>query len=141
MQAQTEKMKGELKSEFHGKTVTTTIKEVSPKGVRMENNDVGEIKGEFDARYMQTVSILLKPDGNSEWEGKGIATTKEGDVVVYWGNGKAHPTGADNVSYEGEVHNMTTSPRLSWLNNTTRRIEAKGSRSTGEYRGKGYAQS
>ncbi len=141
MQAQVERTKGELKGEFHGKRITATIKEVSPNGVRIDNNDEGEYKeGKFDFRYMQTNSVLLKPDGTAEWESKGISNTKEGDTVVYWGKGTAHSTGQNNASWEGELHRMTTSPRLSALNNTTLWVEAKGNMATGEYSGKAYAK-
>lgn len=141
MQAQVERTKGQLKGEFHGKRITATIKEVSPNGVRMENNDEGEYKeGKFEFRYMQTNSVLLKPDGTSEWESKGISNTKEGDTFAYWGNGTARMTGQNNAAWEGELHRMTASPRLSELNNTTLWVEAQGSMATGEYSGKSYAK-
>ena len=141
MQAQVERTKGELKGEFHGKRITATFKEISPNGVKFDNNDEGESKeGKFEFRYMQTNSVLLKPDGTAEWEAKGMANTKEGDTLVYWGNGTAHMTGQNNASWEGEIHRMTTSPRLSALNNTTLWVEAKGNMATGEYSGKGYAK-
>ncbi len=138
MQAQTEKMKGALKGEFQAKQTTTTIKDVSPNGARVETNYVGEIKGEIDGRYMQTLSFLLKPDGNSDWESKSITNTTEGDMVVVLGNGETRVTNANTASAEGELRYMTTSPRLSWLNNATRRIEVEIDRTTGEYRGKAY---
>jgi hypothetical protein len=141
LQAQVERTKGELKGEFHGKRITATIKEISPSGVRMEHNQEGEIKeGKFDARFMQTTSFLLKSDGIMEWETKGIASTKEGDTVAYWGNGTARPTGENNTTMEGEIHRMTTSSRFSTLNNTTVWVEAKGNMSTGEYSGKEYTK-
>lgn len=87
------------------------------------------------------MNILLKPDGNSEWEAKGIASTKEGDMVVFLGNGKTHPTGANTASGQGELRYMTTSPRLSRLNNATRRLEAEINRASGEYSGKSYEKS
>ncbi len=138
MQAQTEKMKGKLASEFQAKNITTTIKEVSPNGARVETNYVGEMRGEIDARYTQTVSGQLKPDGNGEWESKSIMNTTEGDLVFVFGNGKTRTTSANTASIEGELRYMTTSPRLSRLNNATRRIEAELNRATGEYRGKAY---
>ncbi len=141
MQAQVEKTKGELRGEFHGKRITATFKEISPNGVKFDNNDEGESKeAGFEFRYMQTNSILLKPDGTADWEVKGMASTKEGDTLVYWGNGKGHPTGQNTASWEGELHRMTTSPRLSALNSTTLWVEAKGNMATGEYSGKGYAK-
>jgi hypothetical protein len=141
LQAQVERTKGELKGEFHGKRITATIKEISPTGIRMETNEEGQIKeGKFDFQYMHTNSALLKQDGTMEWEAKGIASTKDGDMMAYWGNGTAQSTGQNNAAWEGEIHRMSTSPRLSALNNTTVWIEAKGSIATGEYSGKSYAK-
>ncbi len=140
MQAQVERTKGELKGEFHGKRITATIKEISQNGVRYDNNDEGEYKeGKFDFRYMQTNSILLKSDGTADWEVKGIAGSKDGDILVWTGNGKSHLVGQESF-IEGELHRVTTSPRLSALNNTTVQIEGKGNRATGEYSGKAYAK-
>ncbi len=140
MQAQTEKLKGELLFELHGKTVTTPIKEISPNGVRLEMNDVGEVKGKYNAARMETVNVLVKTDGTNEWETKAIENTKEGDMVVVWGNGKGRSTGPTTASWEGEVHAMTMSPRLSWLNNTTSWVEGSGDRAKGEYSAKVYAK-
>jgi hypothetical protein len=141
MQSQVGRTKGELKGEFRGKRITATFREVSANGIRFDNNDEGEYKeGKFDFRYMQTISVLLKPDGTSEWESKGMSNTMEGDTLVYWGNGTAQSTGQNTASWEGELHRMTTSPRLSALNNTTLWIEAKGNMATGEYTGKAYAK-
>ncbi len=141
LQAQVERTKGELKGEFRGKRITATIKEISQDGVRYDNNDEGEYKeGKFDFRYMQTNSFLSKPDGTLEWESKGIANTRDGDMLVWNGNGTSHLAGQNEVSIAGEVRRMTSSPRLSALNNTTVRIEGKGNRATGEYSGKAYAK-
>ncbi len=138
MQAQTEKVKGALRSEFQGKPTTTTIKEVSPNGVRVDTNYLGEINGEVEGQYMQTVSFLLKPTGDSDWESKSITNTTDGDMVIVTGNGKTRPTSAKTATAEGELRYMTTSSRLSRLNNATRRIEVEIDRATGEYRGKAY---
>ncbi len=138
MLAQTEKMKGALKGEFQAKPTTTTVKDVFPTGARVDTNYVGEIKGEIDGQYMQTVSFLLKPDGNGDWESKSITNTVEGDMVIVLGNGKTWATSSNAASAEGELRYMTTSPRLSRLNNVTRRIEVEIDRATGEYRGKAY---
>ncbi len=138
MLAQTEKVKGELKGEFQARPTTTTIKEVSPYDVKVDTNYVGEIKGEVNGQYMQTVSFLLKPDGDSDWESKSITNTTEGDMVIVVGHGKTRVTNVNTASAEGELRYMTTSPRLSRLNNVTRRIEVEIDRATGEYRGKAY---
>lgn len=140
MQAQTTKMKGELLFELKGKTVTRTIKDISPNGVKIEMNDTGEIKGKYNAAHIETVNVLLKTDGTNEWETKAIDTTKEGDMIVSWGSGKGRSTGPGTASWEGEMHYMTQSPRLASLNNTTAWIEGSGNMATGEHQGKIYAK-
>ncbi len=140
MQAQTTKMKGELLYELKGKTVTRTIKEISPNGIKIEMNDTGEIKGKYNAAHIETVNVTLKTDGTSEWETKAIDTTKEGDMIVSWGSGKGKSTGPGTSSWDGELHYMTQSPRLASLNNTTAWIEGSGNMNSGEYQGKAYAK-
>ena len=138
--AQTEKTKGELLIELHAKGTSTTIKEISPNGVKLEINDTGQVKGRYDAAHIETVNVFYKTDGSDEWETKAIHTTKEGDFIVIWGNGKGKPAGPTSVGYEGEVHFMTNSHRLSWLNNTTGWIEGVGDNATGESASKVYAR-
>ncbi|HZY94131.1 MAG TPA: hypothetical protein VFE98_04620 [Candidatus Bathyarchaeia archaeon] len=53
-----EKTKGELIGEFHNKMVTTTVKELSPEGVRMEVNMEGEIKGKDFVRMRWLLDSL-----------------------------------------------------------------------------------
>ncbi len=138
MQAQIEKTKGELIGEFHNKMVTTTIKELSPDGVRMEVNIEGEIKGKLNANSIDTTSLLFKTDGTYDYETKSVATTTEGDTVVLWGSGKGRSTGPMTASFEGEVHYMTQSPRLAWLNDATARTEGTVDRISREIQGKAY---
>ena len=137
MQAQ--KQKGELIGEIHGKTVTTTIKELTPMGVRMEINDQGQVSGKYNAAHMETVSIFQKRDGTSEWEQKGIQVTKEGDFIVVSGRGTGKNTGPTTASWEGEVVFMTQSPKLAWLNTTKGWVEGSGDNVKGEFQGKVYA--
>lgn len=138
MQTQVEKAKGELIGEFHNKMVTTTVKELSPTGVRMEVNIEGEIKGKINALSIDTTNLLFKPDGTYDYETKSVATTMEGDTIVLSGNGTGRSTGPMTASFEGEVHYMTQSPRLQWLNNTTARTEGTVDRMSREIQGKAY---
>ncbi|HZY94248.1 MAG TPA: hypothetical protein VFE98_05215 [Candidatus Bathyarchaeia archaeon] len=139
MQAQTEKMQEELLGEYHGKVVTTTIKEISPSGVRLEINEQGHLKGKrYDVNHMETASIQIKPDGTSQWETKGIDTTKDGDAVVSLGGGTGRSAGPNVVAWEGQITYMTQSPRLSWLNNATVRVEGTSNTVNGEIQGKFY---
>jgi hypothetical protein len=43
-------------------------------------------------------------------------------------------------AWEGEIHFMTQSPKLSWLNNSTGWVEGQGNMATGESHGKIYAK-
>ena len=139
MQAQTEKMQEELLGEYHGKIVTTTVKEISPSGVRIEINEEGQIKGKrYNVHHTETASILLKPDGTSEWETKAIETTKEGDVVVAWGGGTGRTSAPNTATWEGKIQYITQSPRLVWLNNATVRVEGTTNLANAEIVGKSY---
>ena len=133
-----EKARDELIGEFHNKMVTTAVRELSPIGVRMEVNMEGEIKGRLNARSLDTSNVLFKTDGSYEYETKSVATTMEGDTVVLWGSGTGRSTGPMTASLEGEVHYMTQSPRLNWLNNTTARTEGTVDRVSREIQGRVY---
>lgn len=139
MQAQTEKVKEELLGDYHGKVVTITIKEISPSGVRFEVNEQGQIKGKrYEAHHMETASITVKPDGTSEWETKGIDTTKDGDFVVSWGGGTGRQSAPNMTAWQGKLTYMTQSPKLSWLNNASVRVEGTSNIANGEIVGKSY---
>ncbi len=128
MQAQTQipktETKGQLLLEVHGKMVSTTIRELSPLGVKFEINDQGEVQGKYNASRIATINVLQKPDGNFEWESKEVHNTKEGDFVVAAGKGTGRFTSPGKGEGYGELSFMTTSPRLSWINNTKGWLEA-----------------
>ncbi len=137
MQAQ--KQERELIGEVRGKTVTTTIKETSLLGVRLEANGQGQFSGKYNAAHIDTVRIFVKRDGTSDWESKGLETTNEGDVVVVVGRGTGKATSPAEVSYDGEMVFMSDSPKLSWLNTTKCWVEGAANNTTGEYFGKIFA--
>ncbi len=138
MQAQKEQQR-EVIGEFRGKTVTTTVRETSLMGVRLESNGQDQFTGKYDAAEIETVTVFLKTDGTSEWEGKGIQTTNEGDVIVVNGRGTGKATSPTEVSFDGEVVFMTLSPKLSWLNTTKGWVEGATNNATGEYHGRVFA--
>jgi len=140
MQSTTQMSKGELLFEIQGKTVSSTIKEITPHGVRIEMNDEGQTTGKINGGALNTVSVFLKPDGTNEWEGKALNTTKEGDMLVMSSKGTGHMANPTTGAWQGEVFFMTQSPRLSWLNNTKGWIEGSGDMSQRTYRGKVYAK-
>ncbi len=140
MQAQTQIGKGELLLEISGKTVSTTIKELTPLGVRMEINDTAQATGKYNAAHMETVTVFQKTDGTSDWETKGIETTRDGDFIVVAGRGTGRSTGPTTSTWTGEVHFMTQSPKLAWLNTTKGWVEGTGDMAAGTFHGKIYAK-
>ena len=128
MQAQAQvrkaETKGELLYEVHSKNVTTTIKELSPLGVRLQSNSAGEAQGKYNAAVIATVNILQKPDGTLDYELKAVHSTKDGDSWVTAGKGVGRVTGPGKSEGEGELTFMTMSPRLSALNDTKGWLEA-----------------
>src|SRR5436189_4325629 len=65
MQSQ-QQTKGEVIAELRGKTDNFSIKDIGANGIKIENNDVGQITGKYQANFMETVSIHMKTDGTSE---------------------------------------------------------------------------
>src|SRR5438094_8581789 len=112
MQSQ-QQTKGEVIAELRGKTDSFSIKDISSSGVKMENNDVGEITGKYQGNFMETIRINMKSDGTSEWEGKGIQMVGK-DMVVATSRGKSKQTPDGQLSFEGDVKYMTQSPTLAW---------------------------
>lgn len=140
MQAQTTTTKGELLYEVKSKNVTTTIKDIGPNGIQLEMNDHGDISGKLHGGHMDTVSVKLGLDGNSEWQVKSIMNTKDGDMVVVTGGGKGLSAGPQKATWTGELHFMTQAPKLAWLNNSTGWVEGQGNMATGESSAKIYAK-
>ena|SRR5438477_10171464 len=127
-----QKTKGEEVLEVKSKTVTTTVKDISPSGVTIELNSDSLVKGKFSAQGFATTTVVMKTDGTSTWENKGILTTHEGDFVAIWGKGTGKSTGPTSQAWEGELHAMSQSPKLAWLNSAKLWSEGKGDRSKNE---------
>jgi hypothetical protein len=138
MQSQ-QQSKGEVIVELRGKNDSFSIKDISSSGVKMENNDVGQITGKYQGNFMETVSIHMKTDGTSEWEGKGIQMVGK-DMVVVTGHGKGRRGADGNVMFEGEQKYMTQSPTLSWLNTTKAWIEGTANQADQTFTAKVYAK-
>lgn len=139
MQAQTIQ-KGELLYEVKSKNVTVTIKDIGPNGIQLEMNDRGDISGKLHGSHMDTVSVNVKTDGTNEWQVKSIMNTKDGDMVVVTGGGKGQMSNPQTGNWSGELHFMTQSPKLAYLNNTTGWVEGQGNMATGESQAKIYAK-
>jgi hypothetical protein len=131
----------ELFGEIRGKTVSRSIKEITPLGVRLELNNEGHFAGaKYNAAHMETVHLFQNLDGTLEWTVKAIENTPEGDVVVINGKGTGRITGPTSLTAEGQVVYMTQSPRLSSVNGTKGRVEVTSNTATGEFTIKVYSR-
>lgn len=139
MQAQTQTAKGELLYEIKGNRASWTIKEANSSGIKMEMNDEGTVNGKYNANFIETIAIHMKTDGTSEWEGRGIQTAGQ-DMIVATGKGKGRTSSPGVTSWEGEMHFMTQSPKLSWLNNTKGWIEGTANMADNNFTAKVYAK-
>ena len=129
--------KQELVLETKWKTTTVTLKEFTTAGVRLEYNLEGETSGQLNGHSLATVNALIKPDRSSEYEGRGITTTQDGEIVLLTVKGKGRPEGPTSRS-EAEDSYTTNSSKLAWLNNTKTRSETTYNRVTGEGTTKAY---
>ncbi len=126
--------------EIHDKSVTTTVRDISESGIKLEQNSTSQVTGKVNAMGMSTISYTLKTDGSNVWELKGIMNTMEGDFVAVWGGGTGKATGPTTAAWTGEVHFMSTSPKLAWLNTVKGWVEGSGDNAKGEAWGKVFAQ-
>jgi hypothetical protein len=139
-QAQLQNKKGELIGETRGKSVTTTIREVSPFGVYISSNGTGQFTGKYSASQMDTVNVSMNIDGSSTYDTKTLQNTLDGDFIVINSRGVGKSTGPTNVAFEGEAVFMTQSKKLAWLNTSKGWIEGTANNATGEYQAKFYTQ-
>jgi hypothetical protein len=126
--------KGELIGEIRAKVVSTTIKELTPLGAKLQYNGEGGLTGaKINSRHLETADIFQKTDGTFEWETKAIESTMEGDMVVASVRGSGKFTGPTTLSGEGAGLFMTQSPRLAWLNGQNVKVEVTGNLASGDY--------
>jgi hypothetical protein len=140
MQAQTQMAKGELLYEIQGKTLSRTVKEITPHGVKLQMNDEGSSTGKLSAAQINTVDVFMKTDGSQDWESKALLNTRDGDMVVVSGRGTGRMANPTTGTWQGELAFMTQSPKLAYLNNTKGWIEGSGDMAKGTYQGKVYAK-
>jgi len=132
--------KAELIGEVRGKSVTTTIRDISPLGVSFSSNGTGQFTGKYAASQMETVNVSLNTDGSSTYDTKAIQSTLEGDFIVISSRGIGKSTSPTTVAFEGEAVFMTQSKKLAWLNTSKGWIEGTTNNATGEYHVKFYTQ-
>jgi hypothetical protein len=132
------KTKGELVLETHSRIQGTTVRDISQNGIKIEINSTGQSKGKYESNDISTTSVWMKTDGTSEWESKGIQNTRDGQTLAVWGKGTGKSTGPTTQAWEGELHVMTQSPKLGWMNTAEFWIEGTGDQAKGESHAKMY---
>jgi len=138
---QTQTRTAEVLGEIRGKTVSRTIKDITPLGLRLELNNEGKfVGGKYVANHIETVSVFQSLDGSMQWESKALEVTTEGETIVISGRGTGKATGPATIWAEGETVYMTQSPKLAWLNGTKGRNEVTANNQTGEFEIKVYSR-
>ena len=111
-------MLGEIIYEETGKTI----------GLRVLSSEGGEVKVEvtlqaqgkiagIDHTSLWTYWSKTRSDGSIHGEGKGVITTKDGDVINLTGSGSAMAPGpGGTINYRGAIHFHTTAERFRKLN-------------------------
>ncbi len=133
-----EHKKGELLFEFHGKFVSTTVRDILPDGYKLEVNHQGQVTGKYVAVHTETATITQKMDGSLDWEAKILEATPQGDVIVSTGKGHGSENNPGSRIFDGEIKYMTMSPRLSWLNGKKVWVEGSSNHDKGEVQFKAY---
>ncbi|MFQ5930028.1 MAG: hypothetical protein ACE5MK_10030 [Acidobacteriota bacterium] len=111
-------MLGELLYEEQGKTTGIRVLSSDSDGPKIEVSiqTSGKILG-IEETSLWTYWSLVRPGGTLYGEGKGVMTTKDGDVVNCVGQAVGKPTGSGSAaSWRGAVYFHTSSERLSKLN-------------------------
>ncbi len=133
-------MPEELVGELTEKVTSVTIQEIGRQGVRFSQNSQGRMKGLYDAGHMDTVEVLMKPDGTMEVELRGMEVTTEGEAILLQGRGTARMMSPTMNHVEGSATYQTASKKFAWLNSAKIRFEGTGETTTGEGKVKVFAQ-
>jgi hypothetical protein len=140
MEAQYAEVKGELLLELREKMTTLTVRDFTPAGARLEQNLQGEVTGRYNAKHSETNSLLVRPDGSFEYEGKGIETTSDGEIVLLTAKGSGGLDAYPMVKFNGEGSCQTPSKKLSWLNTIKIRFEGTYNLDSAELTSRIYAK-
>lgn len=110
-------MLGEKIGELSGKTTSMRVLAGEAGLPSYEVSMVGSAKllG-IDGIDQGTYTAILMPTGFFKGEGRGVFTTKDGDVITWEGYGRGTRTGTAGVSWRGCNFYSTTSSKLSRLN-------------------------
>ena len=110
-------MLGDQLGEERGKISGHRVVRSGAGGPRMEITfqAAGKIIG-IDYQNVGTYWAAMRPGGFLYGEGQGIVMTKDGDSVVWVGQGAGHFKPGGGVSWRGAVYYETSAPRLARLN-------------------------
>lgn len=134
-----ETMTEELLYEARQKITTTTVREFTPEGARVSYNMQGEVKGKYNAARIESVDGLLRPDGTTEFEGRIIELTNEGETILIPLKGTGKVVGPTEIQVHGTETFMTRSQKYAWLNTARGRFEGTINPLTGEVAVKGFS--
>ena len=113
-------MLGEILIEETGKTLGVRVLDSEAGAVTMEVSlqTEGRVLGVAEATVW-TYWSKTRPDGSMYGEGKGVMTTKDGEVIGLLGSGTAKVAGLDGtVHYRGAIYFNTTAAKYAKLNGT-----------------------
>ncbi|HYM39417.1 MAG TPA: hypothetical protein VEY12_04630 [Thermoplasmata archaeon] len=133
-------MPEELVGELTTKMTSTTIQKIGREGVRGSQNSQGRMKGLYNASHLDTVDLLYKPDGPSEFELRAMEMITEGDVILLQGRGTGNILNPTTNRLEGTCSFQTASKKFAWLNAAKGRLEGSANPTTGEATVKVFAQ-
>src|SRR3990172_10929538 len=108
-------MLGDLIGEMKGKV--TGIRVLAD---RLESTvqGSGKVWG-TDENEVETFTSTPRPDGSVLGEGQGLITTKDGDMIMFKGQGIGIPTGKGQAaSFRGAIHYQTASQKFVKANRT-----------------------
>jgi hypothetical protein len=102
---------------IRSKVTLNRILEITNNSVKIEINDEGTITGRYTGTQLATIDNTANQDGSSNWSGKFMQMTNNGDMIVTTGSGTGEPANSKGiVQIRGEGQMWTQSPRLANLN-------------------------
>ena len=131
-------MTDELLYEARERTTTATVREFTPEGARVSYNMQGEAKGKYNATRIESVDVLLRPDGTAEFEGRIIEMTTDGETILIPLKGTGKMVSPTEMQVQGTESFMTGSKKYAWLNTARGRFEGALNPLTGEVVVKGF---
>ena len=113
-------MLGEILIEETGKTLGLRVLDSEAGAVKLEVSvqTEGRVLGVAETT-LWTYCSKTRSDGSMYGEGKGVMTTKDGDVIGLLGSGTAKAPGPDGtVHYRGAIYFHTAAAKYARLNGT-----------------------